>query len=110
LKEWVREFAAGDRVQEKFQRLKAEWLSGIGSTSSMTDMILHTAYQQIIGIGPAAIPLLLRELEAEPQHWFWALTAITSQNPAADAKTVDDAARAWLQWGRQQSHFEHESP
>ena len=63
-----------------------------------------TPYQRIIGIGMPAVPLILRELEREPHHWFWALEAITEQNPvpAEALGKTNDMARAWLDWGKRQ--------
>ena len=49
------------------------------------------------------VPLILSELEKEPDHWFWALEAITDENPVAesDAGDVEASARAWVRWGRE---------
>jgi hypothetical protein len=67
---------------------------------------MHPAYQQIIGIGPAAVPLLLRELERDVDHWFWALKAITGVDPVPPASRgkVREMAAAWLRWGRDQGY------
>jgi hypothetical protein len=45
------------------------------------DKILHPAYQRIIGLGKAVIPFILRELQTEPNEWFWALRALTGEDP-----------------------------
>ncbi|MCI0742905.1 MAG: hypothetical protein L0Y72_28075 [Gemmataceae bacterium] len=89
-------------TEERFRRLKAQWLGGIGPSSSLTDMLLHPAYQQIIGMGTPVVPVLLHELEREPNHWFWALMSITGENPAShiESGNVDETVQAWLQWGR----------
>ena len=49
-----------------------------------------------------AVPLLLRELEKEPVHWFEALKAITSDDPVAakDWGNIPAMTSAWLAWGR----------
>jgi hypothetical protein len=40
------------------------------------------AYYKIIGMGMAAVPFILKDLEQnEPNHWLWALHAITEENP-----------------------------
>jgi hypothetical protein len=59
---------------------------------------MHPAYQQIIGLGPAGVPLLLRELEREPDHWFWALRAITGEDPVPEEARgrLREMAAAWL--------------
>ncbi len=75
--------------------------------SSTTGRAMHPAYQQIIGMGKEAIPLLLRGLDQqEPEHWFWALAAITGEDPVppGDRGNVRRIADAWLRWGRQQGH------
>ena len=46
---------------------------------------MSPSYQRIIGLGSAVVPLLLRELERQPDHWFWALKAITGADPVPAA-------------------------
>ena len=57
---------------------------------------------RIIGIGPEAIPLILRELKKKPDDWFWALNAITEVNPIPEELEgkIDEMTNSWLQWGR----------
>lgn len=105
LSDWIPLASAGGKVattEERFRRLKAQWLRGVGPTSSLTAILLHPAYQQIIGMGSPLVPVLLQELEREPNHWFWALMAITGENPAShiESGNVDETVQAWLQWGR----------
>jgi hypothetical protein len=57
-----------------------------------------------MGMGFPAIPMILEELQREPDQWFWALEAITDQNPVppeAEGK-VRLMAQTWMEWGRQQ--------
>ena len=44
---------------EKFYSLAEAWRQDVRVTSSLTEMILHPAYQRIIGMGFAAVPLHL---------------------------------------------------
>ena len=64
-------------------------------------MAMEPSYQEIIGLGPVVLPLILRELAREPDQWFWALRSISGEDPAADAETVQDASQLWLRWGRE---------
>src|SRR5208337_640739 len=67
-----------------FQRFIQQWHRERGSTSSITQMAMCPAYQGIIGMGPKAIPFILQQLEnnlADPDHWFWALQALTGEDP-----------------------------
>lgn len=61
----------------------------------------HPAYQRIIGLGPQVIPLILSDLKRELGHRFWALSALTGENPVdpADRGRVSAMAAAWLKWG-----------
>ena len=90
-------------LHERFQELKDDWKSRTRHLSNMAQIALVFSYQQMIGMGPAAIPFILAELEKEADHWFWALEAITNENPVAenDAGDVEASARAWIEWGRQ---------
>jgi hypothetical protein len=70
---------------------------------------MHPAYQKIIGMGEWAIALILRELaENGPDDWFWALTAITDENPITEKMAGDMRAmtEAWLQWGRRAGYLD----
>lgn len=106
-RQWIRRAVqtrvdADSRTAAAFCRLRDQWECETAHLSSVTKIILHPAYQRIIGLGPSVVPLLLRELEGEPRDWFWALSAITGQQPvpAEDAGNVRRMAEAWLTWGR----------
>jgi hypothetical protein len=70
-------------------------------------MAMHPAYQRIIGMGPRVVPLILRELRRKPDHWFWALTAITGQDPIRpeDAGDILRMTQAWLDFGERQGYL-----
>ena len=93
-----------DRVQ--FERLADRWKRQSEAMSSHSKAILLRPYQQIIAMGPVAIPLLLERLRDEPDHWFWALAVLTDEDPAQDAASFADARRAWLQWGREHGYID----
>ncbi len=96
-----------ETLQQRFGRLAACWLEETAFVSSVTQMVMHPAYQQIIGMGNCAITMLLQELEREPNHWFWALQAITGFDPIAprDRGNVVRMAEAWIQWGKAQGYL-----
>ncbi len=91
-------------VAERFRDLVRTWKLDVGPLSSVTEMAMHPAYQQIIGLGHEAVSLILRELQNERDHWFWALRAITGVDPVESAHRgrVEEMTRAWLRWGREQ--------
>lgn len=86
--------------QRRFQDLRRQWKEETLFSSSITEIATHPAYQQIIGMGRDALPLIFQELRREPDHWFWALKAITGEDPvpAADRGKLPRMAAAWLTW------------
>jgi hypothetical protein len=93
-----------ENIEEKFQRLAAAWRTGTAYVSSSSDLVAHPAFQEIISMGPTAIPLLLRELQSRTGHWHRALQRISGAYPVApgDRGNIDKAAEAWLRWGKEQ--------
>ena len=89
-------------TEERFRRLAAEWKEQARYLSDSRRMAMLRPYQAIIGMGPAAVPLILEELRAEPHHWVWALEAITEADPVPEAARgrVGEMAAAWVEWGR----------
>jgi len=87
---------------DRFQNLAAEWRAATARLSSSSKIAQHPAYQQIIQLGRDAVPMILRELERDPAHWFAALRAITGEDPVspADRGFVDRMAAAWVRWGK----------
>ncbi len=85
----------------RFMALAETWRQETAMLSSTHRIVLHRAYQQIIGMGPSVLPLILRELRDRPAYWFWALAAITGEDPAAGTDRFEDARQAWLGWGKE---------
>ncbi len=92
-----------ESLQETFNTLAKRWRDDTAALSSPTAKAVHPAYQRIIGMGPRALPLILREMKREPDDWFWALTAITGEDPVPpeDAGDMDKMVDAWLRYGEQ---------
>ena len=92
------------RIRPRFQRLSAEWKDQSRYLSNTAQMAMLPSYQRIVGMGWPVVPLILDSLEREPDHWFWALEAITEQNPVPSALCghVTEMAECWIGWGREQ--------
>lgn len=97
-----------ETMREKFERLSMEWREDTAFLSSVQQMAMHPAYQEIIGMGPDAIPLILKDLERTQDHWSWALSAITGINSVCeeDRGIVSKMADSWLNWGRQAGYLQ----
>ncbi len=95
-----------ESVERRFATLAESWRSETGLYSSTTTRTMHPAYQQVIGLGPAAVPFLLRELDQEPDQWFWALKAITGEDPVSESHRgrLQEMARDWIAWGREKGY------
>ena len=94
-------------VDEVFYDLAACWRAQTSMLPSVAKIVAHPAYQKIIGMGEDVVPLILSDLvQNGPDHWFWALAAITRENPVTDAMAGDlrQMTEAWLEWGRQRSY------
>lgn len=84
----------------RFYSLLGRWKEETKVISDTNATAMHPAYQQIIGMGPAALPYIYVELQKEPGHWFWALKAITCADPVpAEAQgRTKLMQKAWLNW------------
>jgi hypothetical protein len=96
-------------LNQTFESLATQWREDTEHMSNLNKACKHFAYQQIIGMGKIAprlvVPLILRELEKRPDHWFWALHEITNEDPAHLEDDFDDAIAAWLTWGREKGYL-----
>ncbi|MEC4986740.1 MAG: hypothetical protein SAJ37_21130 [Oscillatoria sp. PMC 1068.18] len=95
-----------EELEKIFAQLVKQWREETRGVSSTTDLAMHPAYQQIIGMGKSVIPLLLRELEQKSGRWFWALKAITRKDPVLPAQRgrTKEMVKAWLDWGRRNGY------
>ncbi len=99
----VRSVEVADPLEKRFLEQAEKWARETAHVSSTTKLLLHPSYRAITGMGPAVVPLLLRDLERNRRLWFWALGDITGENPVGprDAGDVQRMAEAWLRWGRE---------
>jgi hypothetical protein len=72
-------------VQEVFRELAEKWRRETRLSSRIERQTAHPAYLQIIGLGPEAVRLILRELE----------------NPASLSENLAQTREVWLKWGRE---------
>lgn len=57
-------------LETTFLQLTEQWQCETGMLSVVSKISMHPAYQRIIGMGQPVVPLIMRELEREPDHWF----------------------------------------
>lgn len=90
----------------KFKQLAAKWHTEQDLFSS-TISFDHPAYQEIIEMGVVVVPLILRELQQEPDYWFYALQEITEENPVPSDQegNLDRMTETWLSWGKEKGYI-----
>jgi len=92
-----------ETVEERLRRLEAQWKADTQFLSDAGKITNHPAFRGIIDLGEEVVPLLLRDLQAQPSLWVWALQDITTENPvpACDSGNIRKMTEAWLRWGRE---------
>ncbi|MGI8576271.1 MAG: hypothetical protein ACR2MA_13325 [Egibacteraceae bacterium] len=85
-------------LREEFEQFAQRWQHETLLESMVHRIAMHPDYQRIIGLGPDVVPLILDQMAERPGHWFWALFALTGEDPARDTTTIEDATEAWLAW------------
>ena len=99
---------AGALLEAKFAALAHQWREETAALSSSSMIAMNQSYQRIIGMGQPVLPLIMREMSREPDHWFWALMAITGENPVApdDVGDLEKMTDSWLRMGRERGWTE----
>lgn len=73
---------AAESIEQRVVRLLGRWREETAYLSSSTRLTGHPAYQELIALGPAALPFLFRDLEQTGDgHLSKALAAITGAPP-----------------------------
>ncbi len=90
-------------LETAFNDLADKWKNETRNQSAISVIVMHPSYLEIMGMGPAAIPLILRDLQKENNHWFTALRALTKTSPikSEDAGNMKKMRKAWLDWGKE---------
>lgn len=95
-----------ETTEDRFRRLKAQWRAETGHLSSSSKIIGHPAFREIIRMGMAVVPFMLRDLEQQPRLWVWALPEITGEDPVpvADRGDIGKMTVAWLRWVKEHGY------
>lgn len=89
-------------MELKFQLLVEKWKEESRFFSFTKDIVTTESYQAIIQMGTPVIPLILRLLEHNPRHWFYALKQLTNENPVQTKSkgNIKLMAKDWIEWGK----------
>jgi hypothetical protein len=100
--------AAQEAIGERVRRLLTMWRDQTGFLSSTSARISHPAYQELIGLGTAALPFIFRDMEQTLDgHLSSALVAITGAQPvpSEEGGQIPKVAQQWLAWARRNGHL-----
>jgi hypothetical protein len=95
-----------ESVEQRFRRLEAIWEADTLVLSDPVRITEHWAFQDILRMGEAVVPLMLRDLEREPHLWVWALPRITGASPVAPEErgNIRKMSEAWLRWAKEKGY------
>ena len=101
-------------LQATFDQLADQWERETAFDSFIASKAEHPAHRQIVALGAAVIPLILRRIERQGGLWYWTLEIITGlpspggiqplEPPPWVAVAVKEVNAPWLKWGREQGY------
>lgn len=102
----VQEAATSLSLEQDFQDLASQWKRETSHLSRLDKIVVHPAYLKIIGMGQAALPLILRELDGHVDYWFTALESIARTSPIqpGESPSVNEMAAQWIEWGKRHGY------
>jgi len=95
------------KMERRFLNRVNQWKEDIGAESSLSIIMGNDNYLEIISMGDAVIPLILRELQREPAPWFLALRVLTGQKDIGKEYPGNfrKMAQAWIEWGKAKGYI-----
>lgn len=84
-----------------FEILADKWSEDIAFTSNTTEIIKHPIYRAVTELGRDVIKPILKRMDSTHEHWFYALSEITNENPVKQEHHgfIDLIINDWIEWG-----------
>ena len=91
---------------ETFRQLADRWEEDTVYLSNPRQIAQHPAQQEILEMGMAAVPLILKRLKDLGGSWFSTLRSITAADPVPpqDRGNVSAMTEVWLNWGKRNGY------
>lgn len=88
------------KLKQRFDLYNSIWQNETMFSSSISEITNNAAYRSIIGLGEDVIPFIIQDLKNNNSHWFYALEALTGQNPIkSEHRGIVELMKAdWLEW------------
>ena len=104
-----------EAVRLRFEELKVRWKKETSILSSITSIVAHPAYREIIALGMPVLPYILDEMERRPGWWFDAIMEITDIDPLEHqqhrqeelAGNLDRLTKAYLEFAEERGWRAH---
>ncbi len=89
-------------TQMRFAQLAEELEDAAAGLSATRRAMRLPAFNEILALGEDVVPDVIERLKTSDNRplWLRVLGTLTPFPPGAGEETVDDAADAWIQWGR----------
>ena len=92
-------------LELEFRELAKKWRDETGGYALTYRRFAHPTYHSFLIFSEnnkaKIVPLILRELNQNPDWWFEALEYLTGQDPTKKGDNFHDAVKAWLKWGKE---------
>lgn len=92
-------------IEDQFNKLAFQWRKETGGYSTTPQITRNGRYVDIIGMGMKVVPLILKDLQKEPDYWFVALSHIVKPDVDPIAKEhfgdLEKMTEDWLKWGKE---------
>jgi hypothetical protein len=94
-------------VEAEFRRLAAWWNRETSILSNLNKAYQHPAYRAIVALGEPVVPVLLRQLQTQPDWWFAALRELSGASPTRPEHRgkLPLLAADWVAWGREHGYL-----
>ncbi len=96
------------QLKEKFEAYTSIWITETMFSSSVHEIINNSAYRSIVKLGKDVIPFIIEELKKEENHWFYALEALTGQNPIKQEHRgiIRLMKSDWIEWAEKNNNYD----
>lgn len=95
----------GEDYISRFRVLVRQWRMATAHLSSSSMLYSNASFLEIVAMGHKAVPLIIEELERQPDLLVAALPMITHEDPVSSDERGDIYAMAvaWIAWHRRRN-------